>query len=213
MRRKVFVMAVVVAAPVALSACQVAVTPDGTQYSVSGRNGSATASASISSGGDNREFFWDGGDPTEADSTVCATFATGQGNDQQGISLRISPIIDSGGLPGIVAITVTRNIIYGAFNAFNFHVWDTASDSPQPYIQFGQTVISSLPYAPAVYPLNLCARTVTSANTAEFIVWTSGQAKPAWDSTTQGGSAVIPADAPRSARAAFSPATSCPVPP
>ena len=38
--------------------------------------------------GNNREFFWARQGHTEADQTVCATFASGQGIDQQGIVIR-----------------------------------------------------------------------------------------------------------------------------
>jgi hypothetical protein len=50
--------------------------------------GIVVVTAPNSSGGNNREFFWARQGHIEADQTVCATFASGQGIDQQGIVIR-----------------------------------------------------------------------------------------------------------------------------
>ena len=100
-------------------------------------------------------------------------------------------------------ITVTRNIIFSLFNFFHFHVWNTAADHSSPFTQFGAVEVSWLPIGPALYPLNLCARSVTATNRAQFIVWTPGQSKPSWGSTSSGGEATIPKNAPRSGQGGF----------
>ena len=58
----------------------------------------------------------------------------------------------------------------------------------------------ALPIAPAVYPLHLCARTVTRPDTVQFVVWSAGQRRPPWGSSSQGGQATIPPGAPTSGR-------------
>jgi len=177
--------------------CTVRVTADCTGYTYANpAPGSVVVTAATSSGGNNREFFWAEQGRNEADQTVCATFAAGGGIDQQGVVVRLHMM--SGG--GISAITVTRNIWAQVFDIFNFHVWNTAEDPSSPFTLFGSTVIPGLPVAPEAYPLNLCVRTVSSRNIVQFVVWSRGQGRPGWGSTTQGGQAVIPAGAPGAGR-------------
>jgi hypothetical protein len=178
------------------AAVKAAVTPDGHPYRFVVDGSTVIVTASKHSGSDEREFFWDRKSPVEADSTVCATFASGGGLDQQGVVLRLT---DAAGV--ITGITVTRNVFAYDFQTFNFHIWDTAT-SP-PYTQFGSVTISALPYAPATYPLNLCARTVSAADEVELVVWTAGMTQPAWGDPTWGGGATIPAGAPAAGRGGF----------
>jgi hypothetical protein len=174
------------------------VTPDGAGYSYS-RPGPAAVvvAAPVTSGVNEREFFWEGTSPDEPDSTVCGTFSTGHGIDQQGIVLRLN---DANGT--VKAITVTRNVIFFDSQAFNFHLWDT-NDADHPFTGFGQTILPFLPYAPAVYPLNMCARTVTATNQVQFVVWTVGRHQPPWGDPIQGGEATIPVGSPTSGQEGF----------
>ena len=181
---------VALSAVIPLSGCMIAVTPDGTPYAMTSPSpGTAVISASPTSGGNNREFFWAASDLVEANATSCATFANGSGIDQQGIALRINT---GGG--HTQALTVTRNIWLDEFYYFNFHVWDTANTS-SPFTLLGS--VNLQPYlgtTNAVYPLNMCAR--TSGGLLQFIIWKQGQSPPSWNTTTQGGSVPIPAGAP-----------------
>jgi hypothetical protein len=165
----------------------VALTPDGTGdiYSRSG-SGNVVITAPETGGGDEREVFWGANSPDEPDSTVCGTFSSGQGFSQQGLALRLN---DSNGV--VTGITVTRNVFGYDFHAFNFDVWNTA-DKSQPFTPFGQTVLPFLPQWPPVYPLSMCARTVTASNLVEFVVWVAGQSQPPWGDAGQGGEAIIP---------------------
>ncbi len=173
--------------------CVNRVTPDCSAYIYSSpRPGTEVVSAPKSSAGNNREFFWSPSSPSGSDMTVCARFADGRGADQQGIVLRLHELADG----RVSAVTVTRNVWMGAFDVFNFHVWNTATDPASPFTQFGSTVVPVLPVRPAVYPLDMCARTVAASDSVEFVVWKDGQPKPGWGSTTQGGRATIPGDAP-----------------
>lgn len=179
------------------STCTARVTPDCSGYTYANPSpGTVVVTAPKSSGGNNREFFWGSSGRNEADPTVCATFATGEGIDQQGIVLRLN-IAAAGGTSGI---TVTRNIWMDTFDIFNFHVWKTGGDARSPFILFGSKLIPELPARPAVYPLRMCARIVGGTAQVQFVVWTKGQAEPGWGSSTQGGEARIPAGAPSTGR-------------
>jgi hypothetical protein len=156
-------------------------------------------SAPKSSGLNNREFFWGLGSRNEADPTVCAVFASGEGVDQQGIVLRLNNTASA----GTTGITVTRNVWMNTFNVFNFHVWKTGSDPTSPFTIFGSKAIPELPARPAVYPLRICARAVAATDQVQFVVWTKGQVEPSWGSTTQGGEARIPPGAPSTGRAGW----------
>jgi len=177
--------------------CISRVTPDCAQYTYSSpRPGTVVVTAPRSSASNNREFFWSAAGPSRPDLTVCATFVNGAGFDQQGVVLRLN-LVAGGRVSGI---TVTRNVWVSAFDVFNYHVWNTLADPTEPFTQFGSTVIRALPITPAVYPLHLCARTVTATGTVQFVEWADGQSRPPWGSTTQGGQATIPRDAPTSGR-------------
>jgi hypothetical protein len=177
------------------STCRV--TPDCSGYSYSNPSpGTVVVTAPKASGGNNREFFWSRSDRIEPDPTVCATFMTGQGIDQQGVVLRLNETADG----DVTGISVTRNVWLGVFNTFNSHVWNTGADPTDPFRQFGSTVLRALPVRPAVYPLHLCARVAPATNDVQFLVWRNGQAKPPWGSTAQGGEATIPPGAPATGR-------------
>ena len=179
------------------STCISRVTPDCGEYAYSSpRAGTVVVTAPPSSAPNNREFFWSPAGPSRPDLTVCATFENGTGFDQQGIVLRLQPT----GNGRVSGITVTRNVWLSAFDVFNYHLWDTRTDPRNPFTQFGSTIVRTLPIAPAVYPLHMCARTVTSSNTVQFVVWSDGQTKPPWGSASQGGRATIPPGAPAGGR-------------
>ncbi len=110
------------ALPSGSSTCVNRVTPDCAAYTyASPRPGTVVVTAPRSSAVNNREFFWSPTGPTGADLTVCATFATGTGLDQQGVVLRLNDLADG----RVSGISVTRNVWMDAFDVFNFHVWDT----------------------------------------------------------------------------------------
>jgi hypothetical protein len=173
-----------------VTACTSRVTPDCSAYRYeSDGPGRMVVSAPRSGAVNNREFFWSGDAPDTADQTVCATFASGEGFDQQGVVLRLNDTA----VGGVTGITVTRNVWMEAFDVFNFHSWDTGSHSPDPFTMFGSAIVAGLPVRPAVYPLHLCARTTSRTDQVQFVVWTDGQARPAWGSPGSGGSARLPA--------------------
>ena len=71
-------------------ACTSRVTPDCSAYQYANpRPGTVVVTAPRSSAVNNREFFWSPSSPVGVDLTVCATFVSGQGLDQQGVVLRL----------------------------------------------------------------------------------------------------------------------------
>ena len=94
---------------------------------------------------------------------------------------------------GVTAITVTKNVFFGANWKFNVHVWDT-STSPAA-IQIGAFDFAPV-FAPdeihvAPLPWKLCAQVVGS--TVSFIVWRATEPRPAWGDATHGGAVTLPA--------------------
>ena len=117
------------------------------------------------------------------------TFLNGKGFDQQGIVLRLQPLMDG----RVSGITVTRNVWGAAFDVFNYHVWNTRSDPQNPFTQFGSTIVPTPPdRSLAVYPLHLCARTATATDTVQFVVWTGRADRAPLGTTDQGGQATLP---------------------
>ena len=185
-------VAVAAAPATGLPVTRAVLTPDGTPYVLRHpvRGTYVVRSTPHSGDWNEREVFWPPSATSEANSTSCAEWQRGQGIDQQGAALRIT---DTNGV--VRAITVGRSIYEYNFWLFFFLSWNTAM--PGYFSWFGGVDLSGyLGKGPAVYPLNLCAR--TSGNVVQFIIWRPGEAPPPWGSTTQGGSATIPATAPAS---------------
>ena len=150
-------------------------TPNGSPYTYNESGaGTVTVSASSATGGNDREFSGTTAVRRKRTRRCAQRFASGQGNDQQGLVLRLNDV------DGVyTGITVMRNVYLGLFDLFNFHTWNTdpafeAGNSGSPFLKFGSTFIPGLPVAPAVYPLDMCARTVTSQNIIQFVLWTPG---------------------------------------
>jgi len=133
--------------------------------------------------GNERQFFWLNGSPAVSDSTSCAEWRSGTGLAQQGAAFRITDVA------GVVrGLTITRNIWARAFWMFNFHWWDTSI--PGVYKPFHSTNLTRYLRRAVTYPLWFCAR--VTGREIQFVVWKAGTRRPAWGSTTQGGSSRIP---------------------
>jgi hypothetical protein len=87
------------------------------------------------------------------------------------------------------ALVIERNIFADVFNDFAFIEW-TGNGA---FTIFGTVNVPSLPVAPAVYPLTLCAK--ITGDTMSFVESSPGQ--------TGGGSAPIPSSAPATGQAGF----------
>ena len=108
------------------------------------------------------------------DGQSCATWSAQpeKGNTQQGAALRITT--NSTGVSR--AITVTKNIMFGATWMFNVHVWDTSKRPANTGIGSAdmRSVVRGKPL-----PWHLCAR--TRNNLLEMKVWTGSEPEPPWE--------------------------------
>lgn len=165
-------------------------TDGGDRYTFSSTAGAMDAAAlPTNTSGNLRTLFWPASVPVVADSQTCAVWSSQSGAlVQQGAALRIR----ESSTGRVRAITVTKNIIYGATWIFNFHTWDSARTGV--FQIFGQQRISALVDAAgtvAPLPWNFCARVIGSV--IEFKVWTNTMTEPAWGDPARGGRAIIPA--------------------
>jgi hypothetical protein len=150
-----------------------------------------TAPAS-NTGVDTRIVVWRRADPVAADQSVCASWTDppDQANHQAGVALRVRPTDG-----GASAVTVTRNIFWGAFWGFNVHVWDgnrspaiikiAGFELPAAVRRGGDPVPVTAPF-----PWRLCARIVGDVLT--FKVWAADIPEPAWGDPLYGGSVTLP---------------------
>lgn len=165
-------------------------TPDGTDsYRFTASTGALEAHALDSNTQSNlRTVFWPAGSPSVVDAQSCATWTGPDGAaSQQGAALRIS--VDASG--HTKAVTVTKNIFYGATWIFKVHTWDTARAVPLDAVA---SIDLEPLLAPAGVPLPLpwhfCARAIGS--TVELKVWVDGETEPKWGDQTHGRSAELP---------------------
>jgi hypothetical protein len=148
------------------------------EYESTGVEVEATA-LPTNTGGNLRTAFSPADAPSVTDSQSCATWTaqSSVGNTQQGAALRVST--DPAGATR--ALTVTKNVIYGATWIFNFHVWD--SSMKPAGIQVGSVDMGSV-VAGKPFPWHLCARTMGTS--FEMKVWTGDEPEPAWGDTSHG---------------------------
>lgn len=167
-------------------------TPDGTDaYNYTSSTGQMQVAAlDTNTAGNLRSTFWPADSPLVKDAQTCATWAA-QSNSfvQQGAALRISTATGS-----TRAVTVTKNIIYGATWGFNVHTWDTALT---PAFQPVGTILLKSELWPdgteSPLPWHVCVRT-TGAE-LDLKVWRGGESEPAWGDASHGGSVTLPATA------------------
>lgn len=162
-------------------------------YNLTRSAGVVTASAPTTNrGGNTRMGFWRAAELESLDQVTCASWTEApDGLQQHGAVLRTR---SASGRTS--AITVTRNIYFGAWWIFNVHVMDSAS--AEPFHQIASFDLREIfrpgpPDAPEVppYPWRMCARVVGSV--VSFIVWPTTHAKPAWNDARYGGSVTLPA--------------------
>lgn len=160
-------------------------TPDGDdEYSFTAEGSKMmVAPLAYNTGGNLRSAFWPLNGPSVADSQTCATWVQQEGDIvQQGAALRIRTTDD-----WVRAITVTKNIYYGATWIFNFHTWDNTRT--RAFDQFGATTLDAM--KGQSLPWRFCARVLGSK--LEFKVWPLAETEPPWGTTSHGGSATVPA--------------------
>ncbi|MBV8950331.1 MAG: hypothetical protein JOZ99_05605, partial [Actinobacteria bacterium] len=99
-------------------------------YNLAYDPGSASVSVSApqsNTGGNSRGVFWPAGQTPAMDGESCARWAAEDGgttvvpNIQEGAALRVRKNSDG----SVDAVTVTRNVEYGAVWIYNEHIWNT----------------------------------------------------------------------------------------
>ncbi len=148
-----------------------------------------TVAATGTNAGGNTRFMFSLAPATVAPDLVsCATW---NGDrvwwDQEGAVLRAHSVPG-----GFRAITVTKNVWFGAHWIFNVHVWDTTRYPIA--MQIGAFDLQSVFFPagrPTPGPWRLCARTV--GGVVSFRVWPTSQPAPSWTDPRYGGSVVLPA--------------------
>jgi len=148
------------------------------------------AAPASNTGRNSRVAFWRAADALAADQQTCATWVNNQTQmQQQGAALRVRTVNGR-----TRAITVTKNISFGAHWGFNVHVMD--SGAAQPFRAIGGFHLANVfrldPDTVDVppYPWRMCARVV--GNTVSFIVWPLTHAEPSWGDPDYGGSVTLP---------------------
>ncbi|MEO6468689.1 MAG: hypothetical protein ABIP21_06280 [Acidimicrobiia bacterium] len=164
-------------------------TPDGTDaYNFASSTGQMQVAALDTNTSANlRSALWPADSPLVADAQSCATWASQSiALAQQGAALRIATANGS-----TRAITVTKNIVFGATWIFNVHTWDTAAvPAFQPV---GSISLESELWPNDVespLPWHVCVRTV--GTTLDLKVWRADEPEPAWGETGHGGSVTLP---------------------
>lgn len=167
------------------SMVQTMLTPDGGDRYVIERRGAEVHAAAPNTRGNYRTAFWPEGSPSVTDGQSCATWVAQSetGHVQQGAALRIST--DAAGVTR--AITVTKNVMYGATWTFNVHVWDTSRE--RPGTQVGAVDMGAV-VGGRPLPWHLCAR--TTGATLEMKVWTGTDPEPRWGDGSHGAVVTLP---------------------
>ena len=164
-------------------------TPDGTDaYTYASSTGSMhVAALDTNTSGNLRSAFWPADAPLVTDSQTCATWAS-QSNvfTQQGAAFRIAQANGS-----TRAITVTKNVFYGATWIFNVHTWDTTATPA--YQVVGSILLKSELWpdgTESALPWHVCARTIGTS--LDLKVWRGNETEPAWGNSVHGGSVTLP---------------------
>ncbi|WP_151082696.1 hypothetical protein [Nocardioides cynanchi] len=149
------------------------------------------AAPETNTGGNTRAVVWPSRSVVARDAQTCATWSS-ESDDfiQEGLALRIRHH------DGVTtAITVTKNIYYGAHWMFNVHAWDSSSASP--FTQLGQWDLSPVildhggQYQPM--PWRVCFRAVGST-VGMKIWWPAQMSEPSWSDPDYARTMTIPAE-------------------
>lgn len=138
-----------------------------------------------------RAAVWSSNSVNTLNEQTCATWVGEQTSSaQEGLALRITSV---GGVTK--AVTVTKNIMYGATWAFNAHVWDSSKVGNR-FTQFAQFDMRSVDLDESgrtrFMPWNVCMRAV--GNQLTFKVWYPNlMTEPSWTDANYTRTATIPA--------------------
>lgn len=177
-------------------------TSDGTDaYTYSSSTGTMNAAAlGTNQSGNLRALFWPTGTLRRVDEQTCATWSRASTwQSQQGVALRLSRNVD-----GVIeALTVTKNIWFGATWIFNVHAWNTRQQPVMTQLaSFDLSSVFRLPDGSArALPWRMCARVVGAE--LQFKVWVASNREPGWGSPGFGGQVELDAALIRPGRAGW----------
>ena len=170
-------------------------TPDaGDSYTYSSSTGAMDAAAlPLNTSGNLRAVFWPTHGLATQDEQSCATWAAeSTWQAQQGAALRVKVQHDG----AVRAVTVTKNVWFGATWIFNVHVWN--SRWQRAFRQIGWFDLESTFREPSGFgaelPWRLCAR--VRGTKFDFKVWRLSTPAPHWGDPAHGGSVTLPTTAP-----------------
>jgi hypothetical protein len=158
------------------------------QYLVDSAPNRVTVSAQpTNTGGNQRIAFYPHDGPNVTDEVSCATWtAETTPVAQEGVALRVA----SHAPFQVRAITLTKNVYFGATWIFNFHLWNTANG--EPFTQIGSVDLHDV-LAPGghvvPFPWRVCSRAVGSF--VQFKVWPTSEPEPQWGDPSHGGVVLV----------------------
>jgi hypothetical protein len=161
----------------------------GDGYSVAAASGSLyVVAASGNLGTNSRVLVSPSGQPRTDDHQACATWRHQDGPaNQQGLALRVRT--DPSGRSR--AVTVTKNVVWGANWQFNVLTWDSAQ--PGTWQVRGSVDLARVFWPDrrlAPFPWRVCAR--AEGDLVRVKGWTDGSPEPGWDDPTHTGSVRLP---------------------
>lgn len=168
-------------------------TRDGSDgYASAANAGRFSVSApSANRGSNTRLLVYPPAQPLSVDQQACATWSAQVGlNTQQGIALRVRHDIAGG--DRWRAVTVMKNILWGANWQFNVLTWDTRGG--YGYRKHGSVGLPQVfwpNHVLAPLPWRVCARVENDLVTVK--AWRIGEPEPAWGDATHGGTVRLPA--------------------
>ena len=169
-------------------------TTDGTDtYDIVKTGGGIDASAPATNASSNlREIYWPSATEESVDSQVCTVWSSeSSAGVQQGLATRIVQTETS-----TKAVTVTKNIFFGATWLFNVHTWDTSNlgaYNQVAYFDYSNVVgkIDETGNTLKPVPWKTCMR--VTGQTLQFKLWVTGS-EPSWSNPTYVRSTTIPAE-------------------
>lgn len=162
-----------------------------TVSSVAGPGRFTLSAPATNTGSNTRVLIYPPAQPMAADQQVCATWSDQVGiHTQQGLALRVRHDITNGGRWR--AVTVMKNIMWGANWQFNVLTWDTQGrygyrvhgSVGLPQVFWPNQVLAPLPW-------RVCAKAEGDIVTVK--AWRLNETEPAWGDSSHGGTVRLPA--------------------
>ncbi|NLD78380.1 MAG: hypothetical protein GX643_17135 [Acidimicrobiales bacterium] len=159
-------------------------------YLTSASKGHLKVSAATTNTGTNtRTLIVPAGQPLSTEQQSCATWEAQTGvNTQQGLALRVRHDDAEGRWR---AVTVTKNVMWGANWQFNVLTWDSRQTGWQMHGSVNLAPVFWPDQQLAPLPWRICAR--VEGDLVRVKGWRVGQPEPSWDDPGHSGSVRLPA--------------------